>query len=385
MPCLLHLCTRLQNRQSAMPHVLHQLWQLVGKPVGKAPAHYKPRGPRSPPAGGATPADQHQHQHQAATQAAAPHTAYVPPAAAPAAAAGMTSRQSAAAGAAAHGYAEYQQQEDGGGIGPAAAAAARAAATATGEVLVRGAMDPSGAMNAVLKEYPTDLVRLAALVRRALALQKGVQVHMRLMLKTGLLAGQVSTWLPSCCSLTLSAVRCGRPVQRVAQLRCLLCRCSRLLAQGSTQPSLVCSCCACCGLARLHPAASSVSSHQCLRVALPVPSHLLLTSSPSSFFLLLCDLQEVRFQTKSGRVQNHGVLKDGAILCFCKQCGSAGREVSASEFEEHSGSKDRRPADGIFLQCEFAQLAVGVGCACGLCLWAVPVGCACGLCSAVLC
>lgn len=69
-------------------------------------------------------------------------------------------------------------------------------------------------------------------------------------------------------------------------------------------------------------------------------------------------------------MQNHGVLKDGAILCFCKQCGSAGREVSASEFEEHSGSKDRRPADGIFLQCEFAQLAVvlavGVGCACAV-------------------
>lgn len=284
MPCLLHLCPRLQNRQSAMPHVLHQLWQLVGKPVGKAPAHYKPRGPRSPPAGGATLADQHQHQHQAATQAAAPHVAYGPPAAVPAAAAGMTSRQSAAAGAAAHGYAEYQQQEDGGGIGPAAAAAARAAATATGEVLVRGAMDPSGAMNAVLKEYPTDLVRLAALVRRALALQKGVQVHMRLMLKTGLLAGQVSSWLPSCCFLPLCAV----PVRQAgAACRTIVLPavwCSRLLAQGR----LRCSWCA--GVVhavlwRLHPASCILSFISPMPQGCPYQC-LLTTSSPPSFFLL---------------------------------------------------------------------------------------------------
>jgi len=33
-------------------------------------------------------------------------------------------------------------------------------------------------------------------------------------------------------------------------------------------------------------------------------------------------LQEVRFQTKSGRVLNHGKLSDtGGILCFCKHCG----------------------------------------------------------------
>ncbi len=50
-------------------------------------------------------------------------------------------------------------------------------------------------------------------------------------------------------------------------------------------------------------------------------------------------------------MQNHGKLTDrGTITCYCKQCGAGGKETSASEFEEHSGSKDRRPADGIFLQ-----------------------------------
>jgi hypothetical protein len=107
-------------------------------------------------------------------------------------------------------------------------------------------------MRQVVAEYPTDLVRLAALVRQRLGVQKGATVHLRLMLKTGLLTGQA-----------------------------------------------------------------------------------------------------IRFQTKAGRVQNHGLLVEGGgIRCFCRACGPAGRDVSASEFEEHSGSKDRRPADGIFLECE---------------------------------
>ena len=67
--------------------------------------------------------------------------------------------------------------------------------------------------------------------------------------------------------------------------------------------------------------------------------------------------QSVRFQNKAGRVLNRGLLNErGTITCYCKQCSGgvagAGRDVSASEFEEHSGSKDRRPADGIFMEGE---------------------------------
>ena len=36
-------------------------------------------------------------------------------------------------------------------------------------------------------------------------------------------------------------------------------------------------------------------------------------------------------------------------LAVRSACGPAGSGISASEFEEHSGSKDRRPADGIYL------------------------------------
>lgn len=106
----------------------------------------------------------------------------------------------------------------------------------------------------------------------------------------------------------------------------------------------------------------------------------------------------MRFQTKGGKILNRGKLNDqGSITCYCKQCNGeaggvlvgpltrrvsciagplrpklwfhvvpplpamhsshhlahpAGKPVSASEFEEHSGSKDRRPADGIYLESE---------------------------------
>lgn len=138
--------------------------------------------------------------------------------------------------------------------------------------------------------------------------------------------------------------------------------------------------------------------------------------------------QDIRFQAKSGRLLNRGKLNErGAITCFCRQCNgkvrpgsqpygvgvaslagcalrsqqttrqlphtlrnaapagplssalpghlppsnppcpkqpSPTQDVSASEFEEHSGSKDRRPADGIFM--EGAALA-GWGLASCLC------------------
>ena len=44
------------------------------------------------------------------------------------------------------------------------------------------------------------------------------------------------------------------------------------------------------------------------------------------------------------------INEQGFIACNCPKCG--GRAASCSEFEEHSGSRDRRPADGIFLTCE---------------------------------
>ncbi|KFM25801.1 Nucleosome-remodeling factor subunit BPTF [Auxenochlorella protothecoides] len=59
--------------------------------------------------------------------------------------------------------------------------------------------------------------------------------------------------------------------------------------------------------------------------------------------------RSVRFQTKNGRVLLTGRV-DGAgqVVCGCRACAGAAC-VSPSEFEEHSGSRDRRPADGIFL------------------------------------
>lgn len=234
------------GRSSALPHMTHRLFELVGKPVGKPPAPYKPRGPRSPPTGaapavsGGAPGSVPPPAPAAApTQHAAPAP---PPPQAAAAAAGTPAQPPAAAAAGG----------DGGEVatGPAAAAAARAAAIASGEIPAgtAGGLDPKVAMAKVSAEYPAELIRIAALVRRSLGMQRGSVSHLRMMLKTLHLANQ-----------------------------------------------------------------------------------------------------EVRFQTKSGKVLNHGKISEaGGILCFCKHCN--GKEVSASEFEEHSGSKDRRPADGIFLE-----------------------------------
>ncbi len=288
-------CVLLQGRSSALPHMSHRLFEMVGKPVGKPPAPYKPRGPRSP-AG------------LVAAAAGTPGSGPPPPAvapqapAAPAATAARQPPQTAPRPVAAT-AAPAAAGEQGGPGGPAHTAAARAAATAAGDVApLSGGPDPREAMAQLAAQYPAELIRIAALVRRTLGMQRGSVVHLRMMLKTLHLANQ-----------------------------------------------------------------------------------------------------EVRFQSKAGKVLNYGKLSDtGGILCFCKNChgkvsgraswaslgsahwhegraphakgarpgvclaSSAGmiaalllpvvpsvlQEVSASEFEEHSGSKDRRPADGIFLQSE---------------------------------
>lgn len=62
----------------------------------------------------------------------------------------------------------------------------------------------------------------------------------------------------------------------------------------------------------------------------------------------LLGTRAVRFQAKGGRVLLSGRLSEsGMIECGCSSC--KGRQISASEFEVHAGSKDRRPADRIYL------------------------------------
>ena len=41
------------------------------------------------------------------------------------------------------------------------------------------------------------------------------------------------------------------------------------------------------------------------------------------------------------------VLLEGKVACDCGRC--RGKAVSCSEFEEHAGSHDRRPAESILL------------------------------------
>lgn len=242
------------SRSGVLPHMSHRLFQLAGKPVGKAPTPYKPRGPKSPSGieGG---------EFVDARGAAAPE----PPAAVPAAVAPAATAPPAAAdgGGAPVGpvvaglAAELGVAPAAGGsqaAGPAAAAAARAAATAEGGTAAGGPLDPAGALALVQAEFGMDLVRIATLVRRTLGMQRGSVAHLRMVLKTNHLAGM-----------------------------------------------------------------------------------------------------DIRFQAKSGRLLNRGKLNErGAITCFCRQCN--GKDVSASEFEEHSGSKDRRPADGIFMEANNRSL-----------------------------
>jgi len=49
-----------------------------------------------------------------------------------------------------------------------------------------------------------------------------------------------------------------------------------------------------------------------------------------------------------------GTIKaEGHIACHCKQCRAHGKVrsagVSCSEFEEHAGSRERRPGESIYL------------------------------------
>lgn len=143
----LTLCPRtplhMQSRSGVLPHMSHRLFQLAGKPVGKAPTPYKPRGPKSP--SGAEWGEELDTRAGSAPEAAAA------PAAAPAAgsasvpagpAAGLAAELGAAPPLAAAGQA----------VGPAAAAAARAAATAEGTTVASGSLEPAQALAMVQAE-----------------------------------------------------------------------------------------------------------------------------------------------------------------------------------------------------------------------------------------
>lgn len=56
------------------------------------------------------------------------------------------------------------------------------------------------------------------------------------------------------------------------------------------------------------------------------------------------------------------LTQEGQIACECKQCRPGGvvktPSVSCSEFEEHAGSRERRPAESIYLECIAISLKV---------------------------
>ena len=65
----------------------------------------------------------------------------------------------------------------------------------------------------------------------------------------------------------------------------------------------------------------------------------------------------VHFHTCAGTL-----TQEGQIACECKQCRPGGvvktPSVSCSEFEEHAGSRERRPAESIYLECIAISLKV---------------------------
>ena len=60
------------------------------------------------------------------------------------------------------------------------------------------------------------------------------------------------------------------------------------------------------------------------------------------------------------------LTQEGQIACECKQCRPGGviktQSISCSEFEEHAGSRERRPAESIYLQCITVSLKVRPSC-----------------------
>lgn len=73
--------------------------------------------------------------------------------------------------------------------------------------------------------------------------------------------------------------------------------------------------------------------------------------------------QEVYDSTMLERHAHAGTLtQEGQIACECKQCRPGGvvktPSVSCSEFEEHAGSRERRPAESIYLECIAISLKV---------------------------
>lgn len=43
------------------------------------------------------------------------------------------------------------------------------------------------------------------------------------------------------------------------------------------------------------------------------------------------------------------VSERGVITCGCKECGAGAVQFSSSEWEVHAGSRERRPAESIYL------------------------------------
>lgn len=121
---------------------------------------------------------------------------------------------------AAAGAAAYATTQPGGelaaSLGPAAGLAAEAAgaapARAAASLPARGAPsegDQLAALHSAMAEHKLEIVRLAHLIRAALGVTRGQTVHLRMVLKTGILAGE---WVcrPACMSTAYGgAVGCG--------------------------------------------------------------------------------------------------------------------------------------------------------------------------------
>ncbi len=64
-------------------------------------------------------------------------------------------------------------------------------------------------------------------------------------------------------------------------------------------------------------------------------------------------------------------MADGLVACQCRACrpdarsGAVQKNVSCSEFEEHAGSRERRPAESIYLAALGLSLRVSLHCSLG--------------------
>lgn len=256
-----------------------------------------------------------------------------------------------------------------------------------------------------------DLVRIATLVRRTLGMQRGSVAHLRMVLKTNHLAGMVrrrvqrllpnllvagpsvqQSLLPSICWwqwgwLGGPAAGSGQVPRSERRLHIVACRASppsKLTTQSPASayhtflPVLPLKGCP----VPAPPASPSFSpASPALSVTgRPLPSqerppaqprqaeragshHLLLPPVQRQGALPLCGSTtaawgRVRQCTGASNFAQCCSAAEAPVLtrrCSCNCIAPNVRfgvvqDVSASEFEEHSGSKDRRPADGIFME-----------------------------------